>query len=167
VNERQARVMAKARGKVAGEKATFRRDEIEILLRLAEVSVVSWESKPRIGSLSDVVQACKFMQALDHEEMWLLLVNAQNRLIDKIQVSQGGHNQAAVTPRDILRPALMAGAAAFVCVHNHPSGDPTMSEDDLRLTRTLKTQAESLGVPMLDHCVIARGGVFSYAAEYL
>jgi DNA repair protein RadC len=77
------------------------------------------------------------------------------------RVAVGGLHGLSVRPRDPLRLALRDGGSAFVLVHNHPSGDPTPSTEDLRFTRELAAAAEVVGVPLLDHVIVARGGYVS------
>lgn len=98
---------------------------------------------------------------LDHEEVWLLVLDGQNGLRSARRVAQGGLHGCALTPRDVLQPALRDGASAIVVLHNHPSGDPTPSTDDVVMTRALAEACEVVGVPLLDHVVVARGGAAS------
>ncbi|MGE0325536.1 MAG: RadC family protein [Polyangiaceae bacterium] len=110
-------------------------------------AVVDW-ARPRLA-------------ALDHEEVWLLTLDGQNGLIQSRRVAQGGLHGCALLPRDVLRPALRDAASAFILVHNHPSGDPTPSPDDVDMTRHLVEAARLMGTPLLDHIVVARGGAAS------
>jgi DNA repair protein RadC len=73
-------------------------------------------------------------------------------------VAQGGLHGCALTPGDVLRPAVRDGGSAFVLVHNHPSGDPFPSREDVAMTRLVAAAGELLGVPLLDHVIVARGG---------
>ncbi|MFO0680534.1 MAG: JAB domain-containing protein [Sandaracinus sp.] len=77
-------------------------------------------------------------------------------------VARGGISSCAVTPRDVLRPVLLNASAAMVVVHNHPSGDPSPSPEDVALTERLVRGAEVLGVRVLDHVVIGAQGHFSF-----
>jgi DNA repair protein RadC len=72
-------------------------------------------------------------------------------------VGRGGLAGCSLLPRDVLGPLLREGASAFVLVHNHPSGDPEPSTLDLDMTRELELLAVRLGVPLLDHLIVARG----------
>lgn len=94
------------------------------------------------------------MHGLPHEEMWVLMLTGDNRPLGLVKVSQGGIGGAAVQPSDVLRPAIVAGARAFILAHNHPSGDSTPSPDDIQTTRTLTDCARMLGITMLDHLVL-------------
>jgi len=107
-------------------------------------SVAAW-ARPRLA-------------ALEHEELWILAVDGRNNLRAARRVAVGGLHGMHVAPRDVLRAALREGASAFVLVHNHPSGDPTPSSDDLDFTRAVLTGADAVGTPLIDHVVIARNG---------
>jgi len=98
------------------------------------------------------------MEALRQEQFRTLLLDSQHRLIRVCLVSQGSLNAAVVHPREVLRPAILASAQALVLVHNHPSGDPEPSEEDVRLTLRLTEASGLLGIELLDHIVLAAGG---------
>src|SRR5258708_6677875 len=95
---------------------------------------------------------------LDHEELWLLALDGRNGLRSARRVASGGLHGMHVTARDPLRLALREGASAFVLVHNHPSGDPTPSDEDVSFTRNIAAGAAIVGVPLVDHVVVARDG---------
>lgn len=95
---------------------------------------------------------------LDHEEVWVLSVDAQSRLRSTFQVGRGGIHGCSLLPRDVLGPVLRDSASGFVLVHNHPSGDPEPSPEDLELTRVLRSASALLGAPLLDHLIVAGGG---------
>ena len=77
--------------------------------------------------------------------------------------SAGSLAASLVHPREAFRPAIREAAAAVLFVHNHPSGDPTPSGEDRRITSRLRGAGELLGIPVLDHVVIGRGRYFSFA----
>ena len=84
----------------------------------------------------------------------LILLNARRRLIRVEKLSQGTLDTLLVHPRDVFRPAIVAGAAAIILVHNHPSGDPTPSEQDIRVTRDLIRAGQLLKIDVLDHVIL-------------
>jgi len=116
----------------------------------------------RIDSLEAVVAwARPRLLPLDHEEVWLLCLDGRNTMRSCRRVAQGGLHGCAVTAKDILRPALRDGASAIVLVHNHPSGDPTPSDADVAMTSELDVACAAIGLPLLDHVVVAAEGAAS------
>jgi DNA repair protein RadC len=98
------------------------------------------------------------LATLDHEEVWLLALDGKNALKSAERVGQGGAHGCALTPRDILGPALRHAASAIVLVHNHPSGEPEPSREDIAMTRAVAEASNVVGIPLLDHVVVARRG---------
>jgi DNA repair protein RadC len=105
-------------------------------------AVVAW-ARPRLATL-------------DHEELWVLLLDGQNGLRSARRVASGGIHGLHVSVRDVLRVALREAASAHLLVHNHPSGDPTRSSDDEVFTRTVAAGAKLVGCPLVDHVIVAR-----------
>lgn len=95
---------------------------------------------------------------LDREHMLALLLDTKHRVLKEVCVSVGCLDSTLVHPREVFRPAVAESAAAVVLVHNHPSGDPAPSAEDLAVTRRLAATAELLGVELLDHVIVARHG---------
>ena len=93
-----------------------------------------------------------------HERFLVLLLDGRHRLLRHEMVSQGTLTASLVHPREVFRPALRESAAALLLVHNHPSGDPTPSAEDREVTARLVRAGELLGVPVLDHVVVAERG---------
>ena len=93
-----------------------------------------------------------------HEQLHLLLLDGRHRLLREVMASRGTLTASLVHPREVFRPALREGAAALVVVHNHPSGDPAPSPEDREVTRRLVQAGALLGVPLLDHVVVAERG---------
>lgn len=77
-------------------------------------------------------------------------------------VARGGISRCALYPRDVLRPIVVNACPAFIAVHNHPSGDPTPSDEDIALTRDLAKGADLLGVVLSDHVIVSAGGHYSF-----
>jgi DNA repair protein RadC len=92
------------------------------------------------------------------ESVILIGLNGKNRVIGVVEVSRGGMHGASLTPRDVLVPALVMGASAFVLAHNHPSGDPTPSREDIVMTAAIRAAADVVGCPLLDHVVVTADG---------
>jgi DNA repair protein RadC len=96
------------------------------------------------------------LATLDHEELWVLALDGRHGLRAARRVASGGIHGLHVTARDPLRIALREAASAFVLVHNHPSGDPTPSDEDVAFTRAVAEGAAAIGTPLVDHVVVAR-----------
>jgi DNA repair protein RadC len=92
-------------------------------------------------------------EAREHFIVWLL--NARHRMTGREVVSVGSLSASIVHPREVFRPAIGAAAAAVVLAHNHPSGDPEPSRDDIEITRRLVRAGHLLGIPVLDHVIVA------------
>jgi DNA repair protein RadC len=95
---------------------------------------------------------------LDVEKFWVLCLNRRNRLRKRVEISSGTATAALAHPREVFRSAIREGASALVCVHNHPSGDPSPSAADIQLTRQLREAASAVDIPLLDHVIIGRRG---------
>jgi len=91
----------------------------------------------------------------------VLAIDGRNHMRGARRAAAGGLHGLHVKARDPLRIALREGASAFVLVHNHPSGDPTPSGDDIEFTRAILAGAEAIGTPLIDHVVVARDGYVS------
>jgi DNA repair protein RadC len=102
---------------------------------------------------------------LSRERLYAVLLDRRHRVIREHLVCEGTLDEAPVHPREVFIPALREAAAAVIVVHNHPSGDPTPSEADYAVTARLVLAGRALGVPLLDHVVVAGDGSVSLAAE--
>jgi DNA repair protein RadC len=96
-----------------------------------------------------------------HERFLVVLLDGRHRVIRPVLTSQGTLTASLVHPREVFAPALREPAAAIVLVHNHPSGDPTPSREDHEVTVRLAAAGELLGIPVLDHVVVAEQGYVS------
>ena len=102
------------------------------------------------------------VSALQHEEFHVLYLDNKNRLMGEDLLFRGTLNAAAVYPREVIKAALAKGAAGLVLLHNHPSGDPSPSADDDKLTAEIASLAAGLQIDVLDHLIIGDGLHFSY-----
>jgi DNA repair protein RadC len=101
------------------------------------------------------------------EQFRVLFLDTRNRLLaDEVQ-GKGSINHAPAYPREVVRRCLELHATAIVLAHNHPSGDPTPSRDDVTLTREIARAAATMGISVHDHVVIGRGKFLSFKAEQL
>ncbi len=136
---------------------------IRYRLKLATWTVVRETGQPNPRILSTpaaVVELAKdLVQAADDdkEHFWVILLNAQNHYLLHTEVSVGTQSASLAHPREVLGPALREGAVSIVCIHNHPSGDPTPSHEDVRLTRQLSEAGRLLDLRVHDHVIIGNG----------
>src|SRR5580658_9015772 len=93
---------------------------------------------------------------LQVEKLWVLCLNRKNRLIKQVEVSSGTATSALAHPREIFRAAIREAAAAIVCVHNHPSGDPVPSAADHQITRLLRDASKTIEIALIDHVIVGR-----------
>ena len=101
----------------------------------------------------------------DREHFLALVLDARFRLLGVDEIAVGSLSQSIVHPREVFKAAILANAAALICVHNHPSGDPRPSREDHEVTRRLREAGDLLGVQLLDHLVVCRDGFYSFARE--
>jgi DNA repair protein RadC len=93
----------------------------------------------------------------DREHVWLVLVNTRLRYLLHTELSSGTQTSAPVSPKEVFGAALREGATGFLLIHNHTSGDPTPSAEDLRLTRRLEHGARLLDLAFHDHIIVGNG----------
>jgi DNA repair protein RadC len=103
------------------------------------------------------------MEDLRHEVFRVALLDAQNALLRDRVVSEGTLSASLVHAREVFKPAILESAASVILLHNHPSGDPTPSREDVRLTRQLVECGRLLELPVHDHVIIGRGRFASLA----
>jgi DNA repair protein RadC len=107
------------------------------------------------------------LEALKKEVFRVALLDSQNGLLRDVQVSEGSLSASIVHPREVFRTAILEATAHLILVHNHPSGDPTPSKEDVHLTRQLVEGARLLGLRVHDHVIIGRGSHVSLAQRGL
>jgi DNA repair protein RadC len=124
------------------------------------------DERPRITSSHDAFELLKtHLQDIPHEEFWVILLNRANRVIRKVQISQGGVAGTVADPKIIFKTALDDLASGIIIAHNHPSGNLTASQADIDLTRKLKASGAMLEVQVLDHLIVAGKTYLSFADE--
>lgn len=108
----------------------------------------------RYNSASQVFDTFSFLRDETKEYFIALHLDGKNRIVCCDMVSTGSLNQSIVHPRELFKTALLSSAAAVILLHNHPTGDPTPSTEDLTITRRLIEAGEMIGIKVLDHIVI-------------
>lgn len=140
------------------------------ILALLELSkrLAMEKYKPLQKVDSPQVVADYFMEYLRHlrEEYFIVaLLDAKCRLLSHEEVSKGSLTASIVHPREVFKIAIQRSAHSIIAVHNHPSGDPSPSKEDIELTRRLKGVGELIGIPLLDHIIIGDGHYISLKQE--
>lgn len=142
-----------------GTLSRAERRRLDRLLALIQAFGESAELPARISEAAEVAGYFRArLGALPAESFWVLMLDARARPIGVECVAQGTLTACLVHPREVFAPALLRRAAQIVVVHNHPSGDPEPSTEDIELTERLVEAGELLGIPLVDHVVVARGG---------
>jgi len=112
---------------------------------------------PVIKSPAEVYQAARQLLAL-HEEpeehFCILCLNTKNKIVGVHTISIGSLNASIVHPREVFKAAMLNNAHGIICLHNHPSGDPEPSRDDIEITRRLAEAGKIIGIEVIDHVII-------------
>ena len=124
--------------------------------------------KPIVKTPEDVAGLVKVrLKGKKKEHVLALMLDTRSRLIKVAEISIGSLDGSIVHPREVFKEAISASAASVVFVHNHPSGDPTASEDDVRLTKRLAEAGDIMGIDVLDHIIIGDNKYSSLKREGL
>lgn len=124
-------------------------------------------SAPLLGSPQAVYETFRSMATFDRECLAVALLDAKNRLAGVHSVHVGTAMQAFAEPSDVYKAAILANSRAIIVVHNHPSGDPRPSSEDIESTRRLRRAGEVLGIRLVDHIVVASDGFVSLQEQGL
>ena len=120
------------------------------------------DAKPKINSPEDVYRMLYPQLREEKREFFICLyLDTKNQVISKETISIGSLNANIVHPREVFKAALLASAAHMIVVHNHPSGDPTPSREDIEITKKLVETGSIMGIDVLDHVIIGDGRHFS------
>ena len=145
-------------------KATTLLAAFELSKRALEVNDTNL---PVINTAKDAVAQLSDMHDLKKEHFVVLYLNAKNQLVHKETISMGTLNANLVHPREVFEPALKYSAAQIIAAHNHPSGDPKPSEDDMELTKRLVEAGKMMGIEIMDHVIVSKNSHFSFKEEKL
>jgi len=147
-------------------KASQIKAAFELANRLESSSEVS--SKPLVKTPDDVVDLVRGrLKGKKKEHFLALLLDTRNQLIKVAEISVGGLDSSLVHPREVFKEAISATSASVIFAHNHPSGDPAASEDDVKLTKRLAEAGEIVGIDVLDHIIIGDKKFLSLKREGL
>jgi len=122
---------------------------------------------PIIRSTKDVIAQAVYMRDKTREHLMALFLNARNEMIYKKPMFIGTLNANLVHPREIFQEALKQNATSVILVHNHPSGDPDPSEDDLTITKRIVEAGKIMGIDVLDHVIITKNKTLSFKGQRL
>jgi DNA repair protein RadC len=114
--------------------------------------------RPAINSPADAAALVQYeMSALEQEHLRVMLLDRRNRVLETVEVYKGSVNSSQVRVGELFKQAVRKNASALIVIHNHPSGDPTPSPDDVAVTRAIVQAGKLLDVEVLDHLVIGHG----------
>jgi DNA repair protein RadC len=123
-----------------------------------------WQAGQALRSSEDVFRHFRDNLEKEKREMfYVVLLNNKNKKIRDVKISEGSLTASLVHPREVYNPVIRESAAAVIFVHNHPSGDPAPSQEDIEITRRLKEVGDVMGVRVLDHVVIGCDRYFSFS----
>jgi DNA repair protein RadC len=121
------------------------------------------EGRPKFALPADVAAwLLPQFAARAAEQFGVVLLDTKNRLLKAAVVSSGALDASVVQPRDVFREAAVSGAASLVLFHNHPSGDPAPSVEDVAITRRMAAAGQVMGIPVVDHVILGDGRYFSF-----
>lgn len=156
--------LIKTRG-IGAAKAAQLEAAVELGRRVAEAVP---EGRPSIESPEQAADLVRYeMSALRQEHLRVLLLDTRNRLIRIQQVYQGSLNSSLIRVGEVFRDAVRGDAASIIVVHNHPSGDPSPSAEDIAVTRSIVRAGKLLDIECLDHLIIGTGDFVSLKARGL
>lgn len=130
-------------------------------LKLSRELLTAGEKTVKIKSPGDIYQNLKDISFFEEERFIIVLLDTKNKVITHVEISKGIINASIVHPREVFAPAIRMKANSIICCHNHPSGDPTPSSEDISITNRLRDVGELLGIRLLDHIIIGDNQFYS------
>jgi DNA repair protein RadC len=150
---------------IGAAKASSIKAAVELGRRL---SLQAPEDRPTIGGPEDAAALVQYeMSALEQEHLRVMLLSTRNMVLDIVELYRGSLNASPVRIGEVFKPAIRRIAAAIILVHNHPSGDPTPSPDDIVLTKAVREAGILMDIELLDHLVIGQGRYISTKEQRL
>lgn len=137
--------------------------QIKAVFELADRLVKSPEgARPSVKTPEDIMSLLAGeLRGEKKEHFYAVLLDTRGRYIKKVEISRGSLDSSIVHPREVFREAMMAAAASLVFAHNHPSGDPMPSPEDVKMTERLVQVGQLVGIDVLDHVIVCDGGFTS------
>lgn len=134
---------------------------LEIARRYREED--NYEELPQVTDSKKVYDYIKDdLRDLPNEEFWIITLNRAKRITGRFKISSGGTSGTVVDVKMVLKTAIQQLADCIIAVHNHPSGNLRPSQQDNALTESIRSGGNAIGIPLLDHIIIAQGGYYSY-----
>ncbi len=115
----------------------------------------------QITAPKDIADYMQNMEHLEQEEFKIIMLNTKNKIIGQQMISRGTVNATLVAPREIFNPAIKAMATTIILVHNHPSGDPSPSQEDFNMTKRVIEVGKIVGIHVIDHVIIGKNQYYS------
>lgn len=156
--------------KITGKPRTIRFRQIKAVYETLTVreEITSYlKTGTRYTAPREVYETFRFLMHETKEMFLTAHLDGKNRIICMDLVSIGSLNQSIVHPRSVFQTACLSNAAAIILIHQHPSGDPTPSAEDISITRRLKEAGELMGIKVLDHIIIGDGEYVSFVERGL
>lgn len=154
----------------AGKPRSIRFRQIKAVYETLTVkdSVANYlKTSSRYTAPVQVYETFSFLMQETKEMFLTLHLDGKNRIIAMDMVSVGSLNQSIVHPREVFKTACLSNAASVILAHNHPTGDPTPSSEDITITRRLKEAGEIMGIKVLDHIIVGDGEYLSFVERGL
>jgi DNA repair protein RadC len=124
--------------------------------------------KMKVKTSKDIVDYfIPYLRDMKKEVFKAVLLDGKNKIIKDVTISEGTLTKSIVHPREVIKEAVAEGAAALVLIHNHPSGEPQPSQDDIEITNRIVSACELVGIRILDHVIIGDNNYFSFLNEGL
>ena len=156
-------------GELSGQRGLSDAKTCEIMAALElgrRIASLAPEERAQISCPQDAANLVSAeMGLLAQENLVTLLLNTRNQVVARRTIYIGTVNSSAVRPAEVMRPAVRENAPFIIVVHNHPSGDPTPSPEDVAVTRDLIAAGKLMDIELLDHLVIGQGGTFTSLKE--
>ena len=136
-------------------------------LEVREEVAQYFQADRRYTAPAQVAEIFSFLHDEVKEHFFTVHLDGKNRILCLDLVSIGSLNQSIVHPREVFKTSLVTSAAALLLVHNHPTGDPSPSSEDIAITRRLKEAGEIIGIKVLDHVIVGSDGYLSFVERGL